>query len=123
MLSNSNHIFNWYTYIATIGTYDIAHSDEMLHKKIDIFFVGENIPKLQIMWNNAKKVKLVKQKKQNSKKKQNKTCLLLPINWANNLHVTTQAKEQAFQGVGGLSNDFCHVRPLLMFTISPCSPC
>lgn len=33
MLYNSNYIFNWYTYIATIGTYDIAHSDEMLHRK------------------------------------------------------------------------------------------
>lgn len=63
MLSNSNHIFNWYTYIATIGTYDIAHSDEMLHrKKIDILFVGENIPKLQIMWNNAEKLELRKTK-------------------------------------------------------------
>lgn len=60
MLLNINHIFNWYTYIATIGTYDIAHSDEMLHRKNRLFFCGQNIPKLQIMWNNAEKVKLQK---------------------------------------------------------------
>lgn len=47
MLYNSNYIFNWYTYIATIGTYDIAHSDEMLHrKKIDIFFCGHKHSKI-----------------------------------------------------------------------------
>lgn len=77
MLSNSNHIFNWYTYIATIGTYDIAHSDEMLHrkKKKNDIFVGKNIPKLQIMWNNAEKVKLHKNKQKTNKQKppQNKT--------------------------------------------------
>lgn len=32
-------------------------------EKIDIFFVGENIPKLQMMWDNAEKVKLRKTKK------------------------------------------------------------
>lgn len=75
MLSNSNHIFNWYTYIATIGTYDIAHSDEMLHreKKEDIFFVGKNIPKLQITWNNAEKVKL-----RGKRKKKEKDMLAAP---------------------------------------------
>lgn len=80
MLSNSNHIFNWYTYIATIGTYDIAHSDEMLHrkkkktnKKKNDIFVGKNIPKLQIMWNNAEKVKLHKNKQKTKNKTPHKT--------------------------------------------------
>lgn len=31
-------------------------------EKIDISFVGKNIPKLQIKWNNAEKVKLHKTK-------------------------------------------------------------
>lgn len=86
MLSNSNHIFNWYTYIATIGTYDIAHSDEMLHrkkkKKKEDIFVGKNIPKLQIMWNNAEKVKLHKKKQKTNKQTKTKT--------KNNNHKTKQ---------------------------------
>lgn len=53
-------------------------------KKQNDIFVGKNIPKLQIMWNNAEKVKLHKNKQKNKQTKtptkQNKTCLLLPIN-------------------------------------------
>lgn len=56
---------------------------ERKKNKNDIF-VGKNIPKLQIMWNNAEKVKLHKNKQTKNKNKQkppqNKTCLLLPIN-------------------------------------------
>lgn len=62
MLSNSNHIFNWYTYFAIIGTYDIAHSDEMLHRKNRYIFCGQKHSKKQIKWNNAEKVNYKKQK-------------------------------------------------------------
>lgn len=44
-------------------------------KKQNDIFVGKNIPKLQIMWNNAEKVKLHKNKQKTNKQKppQNKT--------------------------------------------------
>lgn len=55
---------------------------ERKKKKKEDIFVGKNIPKLQIMWNNAEKVKLHKKKQKTNKQTKTKT--------KNNNHKTKQ---------------------------------